>query len=235
MASHVPANAPVPSAKREKTGFLHLSAEICNAIYSLALVRSEPIKLIRSRGQPCCYRPDGQGHERQPPLLSACRQIRNEATAVFYGDNVFSSDDHACLQLWWKDIGEVKRSLVTYVRWFMTGERRSYVLGALGSYHNRGGITIPEAQGACRWFETWAAEERMPLKSGVFRALFMIEIDRQPGDPGSGYRIDWPFLVDSGSDVIQKTGLAWAKGLGPKYKFVKKEDGTYTLLPASES
>jgi hypothetical protein len=58
---------------------LRLPGEIRNQIYGLLLIAPPP-------GTP---RPLGSNHQIYPQILSACRQIHREATAVLYGMNTF--------------------------------------------------------------------------------------------------------------------------------------------------
>ena len=57
--------------------FIELPAELRNRIYRLALLEPDAIKINDS------------STPQEPSLLSACRQIRQEAISIYYGENHF--------------------------------------------------------------------------------------------------------------------------------------------------
>ncbi|KAF2173897.1 hypothetical protein M409DRAFT_48809 [Zasmidium cellare ATCC 36951] len=69
--------AKLPAKKATKT-FFNLPAELRNEIYRLALVKPNYLRTV------VC----GSTYK-TPALLQVCRQIRNEAAGVYYGENKF--------------------------------------------------------------------------------------------------------------------------------------------------
>lgn len=58
---------------------LELAAELRNRIYELVLVSEVPINVTRQLFK-------------EPPLLTACHQVRNETLQIYYDRNIFSLD-----------------------------------------------------------------------------------------------------------------------------------------------
>ena len=100
---------------------LNLPGELREAIYKATLIQSEPIRL--------CERSDNASeaargvhlslHQaREPALLLACHQIRDEALHIFYRDNVFFSGTQNTLEVWLKAIGPDRAQLLKTIRGF---------------------------------------------------------------------------------------------------------------------
>ena len=59
---------------------------------------------------------------REPGLLQACEQLREEATAVYYGASVFYAPSTMHFVVWLTAIGEKKRALVSELRGFRSSK-----------------------------------------------------------------------------------------------------------------
>lgn len=79
------------TSKTEKPTLLTLPAELRNRIYHLVLTKGSPISPYRCEDkteEPASLR-----------LLRTCRQIRSEATSIYYGTNMFRFYDSILLEL----------------------------------------------------------------------------------------------------------------------------------------
>lgn len=138
------------------SGFLRLSAELRNQIYTLAVVEDSPIRLCcLKRGTQQLYQYKSYENVSQPPLLRVNRQTRNEALAIFYGGNIFESNRTEPVVQWLEQIGPENRSFIRELRGFAidipwTSERR--------------------ASGRAKKFERRMEAEGMSLRKGSVRA-----------------------------------------------------------------
>lgn len=85
--------------------FARLPAELRNHIYDLALVDAGRIEVNRNLST----------HWNPPPLLQACRQLRNEASPVYYGNNTFTIEHWnalKALETWLRAIGPDARGFL---------------------------------------------------------------------------------------------------------------------------
>ncbi|KAK4540503.1 hypothetical protein LTR36_009141 [Oleoguttula mirabilis] len=138
---------------------LNLTAELRNAIYHLVLV--------------------AYNLATQPSLLRTCRQIRNEATAIFYGGNVFQSNRRGPVIVWLGAIGAEKRRMVQQIRGFAVDSPWS---------------TVVRAKGRARWFERHMKGLGMSIRKGVIRAPCV--------------EAEWPGMmkwVDGAGNVVAET------------------------------
>ena len=89
-----PTNIPpsAPTAKTPPCRFLDLPAELRNRIYRLTLLETQKIVI------------SDHHKAKEPGLLSACRQIRQETLTLYYHENVFNilieNHDSTTLQHW---------------------------------------------------------------------------------------------------------------------------------------
>ena len=101
-----PRPAPLPTQTAPpKSLLLSLPAELRNEIYSHALVQQSPIIL------PYAYETRSSksaSNGKEPSLLSASRAIRAEATAIYYGCNIFEAPSHASAYRFLKQLGYAK-------------------------------------------------------------------------------------------------------------------------------
>lgn len=74
MAATTPRQSP--SGETKDCKLLELSGELRNRIYEYTLCEEEPITIDRYNLE-------------EPPLLLACKQIREEASSIYYGENDF--------------------------------------------------------------------------------------------------------------------------------------------------
>lgn len=110
---------------------LNLPAELRNRIYELTLVKGEPVKILqillpqqssvrRSHTARTMMQMKAENKDlaREPALLHTCQQVRNEATAIYYGGNTFYVRDKATLLNWSHAIGETKWAMLRRVQGF---------------------------------------------------------------------------------------------------------------------
>ncbi|EME77911.1 uncharacterized protein MYCFIDRAFT_200295 [Pseudocercospora fijiensis CIRAD86] len=86
-----PRNSTVQTEKAP-VGFFDLSPELRNKIYRHALVLPESIQLDRAYDNEkgtLFVIDDYQAKQLSLPLLRTCRQMHQEATSIFYGENIF--------------------------------------------------------------------------------------------------------------------------------------------------
>ena len=94
-----------------KCRLLALPAEWRNRIYHLVLVSDQRIRITPS---PQGFQHTDRTHE--PSLIQTCRQIRREATTIYYSDNVFRANLLPDLVAWLKLIGEATRAMLKNVQ-----------------------------------------------------------------------------------------------------------------------
>ena len=93
---------------------LLLPAELRNRIYEHALVAEDAIFVFTAKR--IKYEDTIVTHPiREPVFLSTCRQIRDEATPIYYRSNSFITTIHSELAAWLKVIGKEKRAMLTSV------------------------------------------------------------------------------------------------------------------------
>jgi len=157
----MPSNATLSLAASEmkRTGFFDLSAELRNHIYHLALVQDSPIRMCwlhrENKSDENCIQYQTYRKFNQPPLLGLCRQIHNEALAIFYGANVFQSNRGDTVVWWLQGIGKQNRSLIREIRGF-----------AIDSPWE----TSWRASERAGWVEDHMQKMGAPLRRGVVRA-----------------------------------------------------------------
>jgi len=66
---------------QQQTPLLSIPAEVRNKIYQLSLVNEDVVLDVKILSTPT-----------EPALLATCRQIRHEASSIFYGENTFHTD-----------------------------------------------------------------------------------------------------------------------------------------------
>ena len=103
---------------------LSLPPEIRDHIYALAIVEEKPIPL--GNDYPFIY---------EPALLATNRQIREEATPVFYGENVFKARDYYQTVDLIKYTDKRKFSLIRSIQAFSEEDPKGYVLWLDCLYH----------------------------------------------------------------------------------------------------
>lgn len=96
--------------KMDNSPLMRLPPELRNRIYDLVVIESQPITIsIRKRRFGTPMRP--------PALLHNCRQLRAEASPVYYSSNIFIAEEGqrstlGPLETWLRMIGEEARGLV---------------------------------------------------------------------------------------------------------------------------
>lgn len=108
--------------------FLRLPAELRNRIYEDALVEKEPKRIT------VCSRPQSHTYLKltrwsPPGLLQTCSHIRNEASATYYGSNIFifrESGRDALTEItelgaWLLALGEEQQAFVRHVQFYDQG------------------------------------------------------------------------------------------------------------------
>ncbi|KAK5121527.1 hypothetical protein LTR85_005360 [Meristemomyces frigidus] len=136
---------------------LRLCAELRNAIYHLVLVNNSPVILsqLKRHENDLLYQHEAYNLATQPGLLRTCHQIRNEATAIFYGGNIFQSNRRGPVVAWLSTIGAEKRSMVRQIRGFAVDSAWA---------------TIMRAKGRSEWFEMHMDGLGMSIPRGVVRS-----------------------------------------------------------------
>lgn len=127
MAPNVDRSLPVASphqistpASSRKSRLLELPAELRNEIYELALFQTRPIGVTIVL-EHCLTLLDFTRASRrslveEPPLLTCCRQVREEAIGIFYGSSTFASSERSELERWIIALPAAKRKLLRDVR-----------------------------------------------------------------------------------------------------------------------
>jgi len=110
------------SPKMQSLSFLNLPPELRNRIYSFALVQSAPIK---PNVQSLAGEHENSGKPYTPETVLSvartCKQIHNEAIAVYYADNTFEFDDTYALYVFLHIIGADRRSRIERIRFTYQG------------------------------------------------------------------------------------------------------------------
>jgi hypothetical protein len=95
------------SESQDGMSFLNLPAEIRNQIYNDALVKDNNNTIKIGSSAP---------YTREPALLLANKQVRNEAMPVFYGQNEFRTPSGDAFKLFMQRSGRERLSLLRSVR-----------------------------------------------------------------------------------------------------------------------
>lgn len=103
MTEAAPSNDQEPNQAGIR--FLNFPAEIRNHIYNEALINDGPIKLKQ-------WPP----YISEPALLSACKQVRREALAIFYECNTFSSGDEIAVKAMFMQLRRSKLAMLRSIR-----------------------------------------------------------------------------------------------------------------------
>ena len=93
---------------------LDLPPELRNRIYHMILITNDLI-WIETRGLLTATDIVETGSFFEPPMLSVCQQIRNEATSIFYASNAFEGYDGVQISTWLKMLTLEKRNLLNDV------------------------------------------------------------------------------------------------------------------------
>jgi hypothetical protein len=99
-ASH---SMPIPAEEPDSVGFLSLPPELRNRIYDLVLGEFD-IELVLSKSQP------------RPPLLRTCRQIRAEASMLYYARTFLVTSAETNCVPWLRSIPAAMRKHMKPVR-----------------------------------------------------------------------------------------------------------------------
>ena len=114
---------------QQTSALLNLPPELRDRIYHFALLSEHPITiqpmpsvaallLTKKRLPPFWQRECTSRLPREPSLLQVCVEIREEATPMYYGANIFHSTQRLALKVWLHEIGSWKRKLLKRVHGF---------------------------------------------------------------------------------------------------------------------